>query len=278
MAALNLPLLIEPKDLQPHLDDGRLVIVSLCRADLHNEHHIKGAIHLEFSRIIQSNPPVMGLLPDQDILVDILSGLGISNNTHVIAYDDEGGGKACRLLWTLDAIGHKNFSLLNGGLHAWVNENHPTASKIDSEKTSASDNTATYNITMNNAAMANKAYILAHIKDANCIFLDARTASEYDGSTVRAQRGGHIPGAINIDWSTAIDQGNNLRLKGKDELLALLAQHAITPDKEIITYCHTHHRSAHTYIMLKILGFTQVRGYPGSWSEWGNDEGLPIEK
>ena len=80
-----------------------------------------------------------------------------------------------------------------------------------------------------------------------------------------------------IDWVNAIDRMRNLRLKPDDELRALFEGRGVTPDKEVITYCQTHHRSAHTYFVLRILDYARVKGYPGSWSEWGNDPQLPAE-
>ena len=94
---------------------------------------------------------------------------------------------------------------------------------------------------------------------------------------MRALRGGHIPGARNLNWLDTIDTTNNFRLKPSEDLQFMLNQIGITPDKEIITYCQTHHRSSHSYVMLKSLGYTRIRGYPGSWSEWGNSSETPIE-
>ena len=88
---------------------------------------------------------------------------------------------------------------------------------------------------------------------------------------------GHIPGAVNFDWVNAIDRAHSLRLKPTADLKQALSLLGVTPDKEVITYCHTHHRSAHTYLVLKNLGYSRVRGYPGSWSEWGNSADTPVE-
>lgn len=106
---------------------------------------------------------------------------------------------------------------------------------------------------------------------------DTRSPLEYSGQKRLAERGGHIPGAVNFDGINAMDPQNNLRLKPADVLQQPLAGLGITQDKEAIVYCQTHHRSAHTYMVLKSLGFTKIKGYPGSWSEWGNQRDTPIE-
>jgi 3-mercaptopyruvate sulfurtransferase SseA len=86
-----------------------------------------------------------------------------------------------------------------------------------------------------------------------------------------------VPGAVNFDWVNAIDQQRNLRLKPAEELRTLLETAGVTPDREVIVYCQTHHRSSHTYVVLKSLGYPRIKGYPGAWSEWGNLTDTPIE-
>jgi thiosulfate/3-mercaptopyruvate sulfurtransferase len=115
------------------------------------------------------------------------------------------------------------------------------------------------------------------LDDPEVVVLDVRTPAEFAGDDVRAARGGHIPGAVNMDWTLAIDRGRNLRLKPEGDLRRMLEELGVTPDKEVIVHCQTHHRSAHTYMVLKSLGYPRIRGYDGSWSEWGNDQNTPIE-
>ncbi|MFQ5469979.1 MAG: sulfurtransferase [Gammaproteobacteria bacterium] len=271
MASSLLPLVIEPDALEETIDNNEIIVVDLSRAPVYKRNHIPSAIHFDYSQIVASKSPVMGLLPTEEILGNVLSSAGISTDSHIVAYDDEGGGKACRLLWTLDVCGHSQFSLLNGGLQAWVNENHRVSNELEEPSQS------NYKVTYSDKHKADKAYILTKLSNPGTVLLDARSIREYDGSDKRAHRGGHIPGAVNLEWSKLIDQTNNLRLKSSDEIMAQLAALDITPDKEVITYCHSHHRSAHSYIALKHLGFNKIKGYPGSWSDWGNDPETPIE-
>ncbi|NIR31046.1 MAG: sulfurtransferase [Gammaproteobacteria bacterium] len=271
MSASGLPLILEPDQLRERLGAPELLVVDLCRPEVYAAVHVPGAVHLDYGAIVASRPPVGGLLPDAEVLARALSALGLAPEHHVVAYDDEGGGKAARLLWTLDVLGHVEHSLLNGGLHAWANEGHPVSNEpVVAE---ASD----YVASIGREHQADKDYILARLEDPDMVLVDTRTPEEYRGERVLARHGGHIPGAVNMDWMQAMDQSRNLRLKPDAELRSLLDQRGVTPDKEIVTYCQTHHRSAHTYVVLKALGFPRLRGYPGAWSEWGNLPDTPLE-
>ncbi|PLY13345.1 MAG: thiosulfate sulfurtransferase [Sedimenticola sp.] len=271
MTDTHLPLLLEPRQLQPLLGSQEILVVDLSKASVHDQVHIPGAVFLDYANIVAAKKPVMGLLPDSATLERVFAATGIDNDQHIIAYDDEGGGKAARLLWTLECMGHSRFSLLNGGLHAWVNEQYPRSD------TRTPRQEAHFTATPDNRPIAEAEYILQRLGDSGTVMLDARSADEYTGARRFAQRGGHIPGAVNVDWTVGMDQTRNLRMRGADELLPLLAGLGITPEKEIISYCQTHHRSSYSYIMLKILGFEQIKGYPGSWSDWGNRNDTPIE-
>ncbi|MFQ5994046.1 MAG: sulfurtransferase [Acidiferrobacterales bacterium] len=269
MDSLN-RLLIEPTELQDQLDRDDLLVVDLCRPEVYMRSHIPSAVHLEYSQIVAPQPPAMGMLPNAEQLAAALGALGLTPDTHVVAYDDEGGGLASRLLWTLDVVGHTHASLLDGGLHAWAAEHRPLSSESVNRKQTK------YAVTLNEGPVANKDYVLARLEDPDVVLLDTRSPAEYNGSSQRAARGGHIPGAINFDWVNAIDQSRSLRLKPQPALRAALTSLGVVPDKEVITYCQTHHRSAHTYMVLKTLGYPRIKGYPGSWSEWGNRTDTPV--
>jgi thiosulfate/3-mercaptopyruvate sulfurtransferase len=264
MSSPLLPLIVEPAELEQQLVNPQVLIVDLCKPEIYPQSHIPGAVHLDYAQIVAARRPVMGLLPEKQQLEEALSSIGLTHELHVVAYDDEGGGRASRLLWTLDATGHDRFSLLNGGLHAWLAERRPvqTGTEIRTRRH--------YAVTWREHVVADRDYILAHLGSPEMALLDARSVDEYLGNKRFAERGGHIPGAANLDWKQTMDQTRALRLKPAPELLATLATLGITPDKEVVCYCQSHHRSAHSYIMLKSLGFTRVRGYPGSWSDWGN--------
>ncbi|HEX5514264.1 MAG TPA: sulfurtransferase [Gammaproteobacteria bacterium] len=273
MVAPLLPIVVEPEQLQPVLGDPRLLLVDLSDPANYVAHHLPGAVNLPFPAIISPQPPAMGMLPDTAQLSAVLSAVGLTEDRHVVAYDGEGSGRASRLLWTLDALGHPGLSLLDGGLAAWAAAGGPL------ESGNVAPQPSQYVAKLRNpAAVADLDYIRSHLGDSEVIVLDTRSAAEYSGVDQRAARAGHIPGAVNFDWTRAMDPQRHRRLLPAQTLRSMLQDLGVTPDKEVITHCQTHHRSAHTYVMLKHLGYDRVRGYPGSWSEWGNRDDTPVER
>ena len=245
--------------------------MDLRKADAYPLAHIPGAVHLDYAELVAARPPVMGLLPGKDQLTAVFSRLGLTPDTHIVAYDDEGGGRAARLLWTLEVAGHHHYSLLDGGWQEWMAQHLPTQPGRESRPSTH------YPASPQGTAVADLAYIRAHLGDPTVVLVDARSPQEFRGEKRLAEQGGHIPGAVNLEWVESMDRQNNRRLKPAEVLRQRLRELGITPDKEVIVYCQTHHRSAHTYIVLKSLGYTKIKGYPGSWSEWGNQGDTPIE-
>jgi len=266
-----LPLIVEPEQLETVLGHERLVVLHITKPERYAQFHVPGAVFVEGARYVKVEKPVFGLLPDAQSFGQLLESLGISPGTHVVAYDDEGGGWASRFLWTLDVAGHKDFSLLNGGLHAWTNEGFQISQQT------VTPATGSYNVSWRQDPVAETGYILSRLGAPDLGLLDSRTAQEFSGEKKFAERGGHIPGASLLSWTDTMDQSRNLRFKSAEELNAMLEQRGLGSDKEIICYCQSHHRSSHAYIMLKMLGYQRIKGYPGSWSAWGNRSDTPIE-
>ncbi|MDX1498174.1 MAG: sulfurtransferase, partial [Salinisphaeraceae bacterium] len=215
---------------------------------------------------------VMGLISDDKQLSIALSAIGFTGEQHVVAYDRNGGGQAGRLLYTLDAIGHSKTSLLDGGLQAWA------AAQLPIETGTVEVTPSQYQAKFQGENVARKDYILSRLGADDVAILDCRSPAEYHGQDVRSARGGHIPGAINFNWTDAFDPDNPPSLRDLEELRSHFEAQGITPDKEVIAYCQTHTRSSHTYMLLKQLGYTKLKGYPGAWSDWGNDPETPIEQ
>lgn len=267
----ELTAIISAQALHDAMPDPDLLIVDVGSLEEYQSAHLPGAVQIDYAAFVSADPPVMGLVPDAQTLSHVFAALGLDANRHVVAYDREGGGKAGRLLFTLDAAGHHKGSLLDGGLSAWANagfelETHPA-------ETSVTD----YATTLPGRNLADKAYIRSRLGSDDLALLDCRTPAEFSGQDVRAARGGHIPGAVNFNWTDAMDPDNPPSLRPESELRDMLESKGVTPDKEVIAYCQTHHRSSHTYMVLKQLGYENVKGYPGAWSEWGNDPDTPVE-
>lgn len=268
----RLPLLLEPAELQARLGDADLLIVDLGKESVYLQAHVPGAVLFNVKQLVSGQQPAPGKLAPAAQLSAALSSIGLTPQTHVVVYDDEGGAAAGRFIWTLDVLGHAHYSYLNGGIHAWLAAGLPAESRANAPRPSS------YDAVLSGTANADLDYVLAHHADTDHVIWDARSPEEYKGSLVRAQRSGHIPGARNYEWTRAVDRANALRVRPLEEVRAELAALGITGDKTIVTHCQTHHRSGFTYLLGKILGFEKMKAYPGSWSEWGNLPDTPIEK
>jgi len=267
------PLLFDPQHLAGQLDDPALLVVDLSEPEVYGAGHVPGAVHLDYESLLRAEPPVLGLVPHGDTLGRILAARGISDDKRIIAYDDEGNGRAARLVWMLAALGHPAHGLLDGGRVAWQ------AAGLPLEATQTSVTPTNYRPRFEHPELiAALPDVLAGIEDSSTLILDNRSPEEFRGDNVRAARAGHIPGAINLDWVHAMDEANGLRLKPVDTLREDFEAAGVTPDKTVITHCQTHHRSSLTLFALRYLGYPYVRGYAGSWSEWGNRDDTPIRQ
>ncbi len=263
-----LPLIIEPEAFAAQSGLAGLLIIDLCNPQNYAAAHLAEAVHVHPSELISGSKPATGKLPEIGRLNQLFSRIGYSPDKHIVVYDDEGGGWAGRFIWTLDVVGHRNYSYINGGLRAWVASGLPTTSQVP-EITPSS-----VTLTIHQAVIASKQDVLASIDDPNTLVWDARSIEEYRGTRVVANRGGHVPGAVSLDWLETMDHTNNLKLR--PDLQELLNERGLEKDKAIITHCQTHHRSGLTYLIGKMLGY-RIKAYDGSWSEWGNDPDTPIE-
>lgn len=264
--------LLEPKELELVLDQENLVIIDLGNPLLYRQRHVPGAIHLTSSCLMSSLPPAVGKHPSILEVTTIIQQLGIDSTKHIVVYDDEGGGWAGRLAWLLDLIGLDRWSYLNGGIVAWINEGHVTESLV---RTAEPSNFRPGNTFANPSAAITVDQIIANIGTETFAIWDARSPAEFSGALRSSLRGGHIPGAINLEWTQLMDQDNNLRIRTNAQ--ELLNSFGLGKDKKIATHCQTHHRSSFTYMVARILGYKNISGYDGSWSEWGNLEYTPVE-
>lgn len=266
----HLGLLIEASELEQALGQDKLLILDTCSRDNYLRHHIPGALHIAPSELQRGEKPAVGKIPHSEKLQALFSRVGLKPDSHVVVYDDEGGGWAGRLIWTLDAIGHKHYSYLNGGLHAWLAGDHPTEN--GEHNVPSSDVT----VRIDPTPIAEIEGFIHLLGNSQLAIWDARSPEEYRGEKVLAERGGHIPGAVNLDWLELMDKDNDYRFKDLGELESRLQALGITRDRTVITHCQTHHRSGLSYLLMKVLGYPHIKGYDGSWGEWGNRDDTPI--
>ncbi|WP_282338692.1 MULTISPECIES: thiosulfate sulfurtransferase [Pseudomonas] len=266
----TLPLVIEPSDLASRLPAPELILVDLTSAARYAEGHLPGARFVDPKRTQSGQSSLPGLVPPQADLERLFGELGHREAAVYVVYDDEGGGWAGRFIWLLDVIGHRHYHYLNGGLPAWLGEGLPLSTEVPTAVGGPLP------LTLHDEPTATRDYLQSRLGADDLAVWDARGPLEYSGEKVLAAKGGHVPGAINFEWTAGMDPARALRIR--EDIGERIAALGITPDKEIITHCQTHHRSGFTYLVAKALGYPRVKGYAGSWSEWGNHPDTPVER
>lgn len=268
--AAKLGLFVKPPSLHAAMDDADVQIVAIDTPEGFTEAHLPGARLITMADFMAKDGATGGLIPDDATLAARLSHAGLRHDAHIVAYDRAGDGQAARLLYTLDVAGHTAFSLLDGGLSAWQAARLPLES--DAPAPAGASN---FPIDRQARAIADRQWISDHLDADDVRLLDVRSEAEFAGDDVRSAHGGHVPGAVNLDWNRLKNEHGQLR--DLAEIRRMLAERDIDESREVAVYCQTHVRSSYVYLVLKALGYDRVRGYPGAWSDWGNANDTPIE-
>ncbi len=261
-----------------HKDDSNVRIVESDEDFLlYETGHIPSAVKVDWFTTLQH--PVRRDFLTREEFEKLCSNLGISNDTTVVFYGDKNNWFAAYAFWLFEYFGHKNMKIMNGGRAKWVAEGRPLTREVPEYPP-----TNYQAKEPNETIRAYRDQVMEQVKK-RLPLVDVRSPQEYSGELLHmpnypqegAQRGGHIPGAINIPWSKAVAEDGTF--KPEAELREIYEENNINPDSKVIAYCRIGERSSLTWFVLKyLLGYPDVKNYDGSWTEWGNLVGAPIEK
>ena len=271
--------LVSTEWLVAHLNDPAIRIVE-SNEDilLYDVGHISGAVKIDWTTDLNDQMARDYINGEQ--FAKLLSSKGIAPETIVIFYGDKSNWWATYAYWVFQLFGHTNAKLLNGGRKKWIDEGRAITREVPKYPATK------YPVPQRNdeAIRAFRNEVLQHVKEHGTL-VDVRSVPEYTGERLHmpeypqegALRGGHIPGAQSIPWAQAVKEDGTF--KSYDDLKALYEGKGVTPDKDVIAYCRIGERSSHTWFVLtNLLGYKNVKNYDGSWTEWGNGVGLPIER
>jgi len=252
-------LLVDPDWLGDHVGEARLRIVDLRDSDAHADGHIPGAVQLDLEDLGQNLIGCTNVLLPPAEFEHVMGRLGISNRDTVVACDDHWGLPSARLIWALHHYGVKSVGVLNGGWDRWQEEGRPTSSGPGSDG-AAARRTDGFVARSDPDVAADYEWIVGAVARGGVTLLDTRSQAEFDQ--------GHLPGAVSWDWFNAVPARSWECSREAGELRSELAALGVHPSDEVVAYCRSGMRAAHTYVVLRNASFGRVRLYDGSWQDW----------
>jgi thiosulfate/3-mercaptopyruvate sulfurtransferase len=267
----NPDLLWSAQELAARLGDPNLRIIDVRPTHaLVQEGWIPGAAHFDLFGISLNNTAPEPLQAFMWAIEHLLELRGVNLETPVIFYEDIAGMRAARGFWFLEYLGHDDVHVLDGGFNAWKRAGLPISREMRAPQAT------TFRTRPRPELHWSADELYAHLRDPDLATIDTRTDDEYLGKSIRAARGGTIPGAIHLEWTNNLDaQG---AFKTGPELRAMYEAKGITPDKTCASFCQGGYRSSHTCLALRLLGYPRLRNFIGSWKEWGDRPDLPVEQ
>lgn len=278
---MTVNLLVSTWWLAEHLDDDNLVIVDIrghvlpaseppphyfSHRDEYELAHIPNAVFIDWTTdIVEPNSSTYDIA-NPERYAQLMSNLGISNDSSVIVYDDASGMFAARFWWTLNYYGHTNVAVLDGGWQKWVKEGHPTTNASpDIQKTN-------FIATPDKNILATR----VDIERDKPSLIDVRSPEEFNGISSRAKHKGHIPNAVNLPRKTFLNDDGTL--KSSDNLREMLSQLNISQNSDdVVVYCNSGVSASYGLLALRVAGIETGRVYDSSWKEWGNADDTIIE-
>ncbi len=262
-------LLVETEWLEENLEAESILILDTGRsAEEYEAGHLPGAVFFPVNLYYQEVDGLPGMFAGVAQVQEALRVAGVDKDSAVVVYDPGHGLWATRLFWTLELLGHQKVSVLNGGHGRWAAEG------LEFSTESPQPTPGDFVARLQRDFVVTGAELLESLEDT--IVIDARSPAEYEGTDVRAARGGHIPGAVNINWVLSNTNEAVNSFLPVDELEEFYAAELAGQEGKIVTHCQTGVRGAHTYFVLRLLGYDGVALYDASWAEWGNDDSLPV--
>lgn len=261
---------ISANDVAKELKSSEVVVVSVRTASDYQKVHISGAVHVDLAQLYTDNPVPSVLKASADIS-KVLGEKGISEKKQIIVYDDGTGKSAGRMYWILDYLGAPNVKILNGGMKGWRAARKPVTKNPTSVKA------ATFTANLDKSKLATTADVQKAVGSSSAVIIDARSEAEYNGTDESDIKKGHIPGAVNIEFSKVLDSKG--LLKSNEALQTLFDNSGVSKDKAVIVYCKSSVRAGIVYMALtSALNYPNVKVYDGAFLEWESVSANKVEK